>query len=131
MTSRQVRRKAEPTRAHTGRTPVPTDGDYCDRPTPHRLLAEGKCSDFVLPSEVLQLRQVMAKLRQERERLGITLATLSERTGIDQAALSRLESGRNANPTLGTLCRVAEALGKMICCTCQDVSAEGRVSPRL
>lgn len=54
--------------------------------------------------------EAMARLRLERERKGLSLADLSERTKIDPTALSRLERGLG-NPTLGTLNRVAAALG--------------------
>jgi transcriptional regulator with XRE-family HTH domain len=69
---------------------------------------------------LLLLHQVVAWLKQERERQNLTLAEMSKRTGIDQAALSRLETGKNSNPTFDTLCRVAAALGKAICFSFQD-----------
>jgi len=46
----------------------------------------------------------------------LTLAQLAERTGIDQAALSRLETGKQANTTVGTLSRIADALGVEFYC---------------
>ena len=45
-----------------------------------------------------------------RERRGLTQAELADRTGIDQADISRIERGA-ANPTERTLGRIAEALG--------------------
>jgi transcriptional regulator with XRE-family HTH domain len=66
------------------------------------------------------LHQAFAWLKQERERQNLTLAEMSERTGIDQAALSRLETGRNSNPTYDTVYRVAAALGKVISWTFRD-----------
>lgn len=45
-----------------------------------------------------------------RERRGLTQAELAERTGIDQADISRIERG-SANPTERTLSRIGEALG--------------------
>ncbi len=91
-----------------------------ERPTPQQLLAEGGHKEFVKLGELLLLHQAVAWLKQERERQNLTLAEMSKRTGIDQAALSRLETGKNSNPTLDTLYRVAAALGKTICCTFQD-----------
>jgi transcriptional regulator with XRE-family HTH domain len=44
----------------------------------------------------------------------ISLAELRERTGIGRSALSRLENDPEANRTITTLARVAEALGKQI-----------------
>ena len=91
-----------------------------EKPTPEKLLAEGGGTDFIPLGELLQIHQIAFWLKRERERQGMTLAELSDRTGIDQAALSRLENGRNANPTLDTLNRVASALGKVISCTFQE-----------
>jgi len=45
------------------------------------------------------------------------------RAGIDQAALSRLETGVHSNPTLETHCRIASTLGKRIVCDIQDAPA--------
>ena len=91
-----------------------------ERPAPEQLLAEGGHTEFVKLGELLRLHQAVAWLKQERERQNLTLAEMSRRTGIDQAALSRLETGKNSNPTLDTLNRVAAALGKTICLSFQD-----------
>ena len=56
----------------------------------------------------------MSALRDERERQGLSLADINARTGIDRAALPRLESNQDANPTLATLERYAEAIGKQL-----------------
>jgi DNA-binding Xre family transcriptional regulator len=93
-----------------------------ERPTPEQLLAEGGHTEFVKLGELLRLHQAVAWLKQERERQNLTLAEMSRRTGIDQAALSRLETGKNSNPTLDTLNRVAAALGKTICLSFQDAN---------
>ncbi len=68
----------------------------------------------LLKKEGTPLRQVLAALRAERERQGLSLADINERTGIDRAALSRLENNEDANPTLATLERYAEAVGKQM-----------------
>jgi transcriptional regulator with XRE-family HTH domain len=61
----------------------------------------------------------------------LTLAALSDRSGIDQGALSKLETGSHGNPTLETLYRVALALGKVIVCVLQDAPADRPVNERL
>jgi DNA-binding phage protein len=61
-----------------------------------------------------QLHDAFVLLRAERRLRGISLAELRERTGIGRSALSRLENDPGANPTIATLARVAEALGKRI-----------------
>jgi DNA-binding phage protein len=68
----------------------------------------------LIKKEGTPLRQVLSALRTERERQGLSLADINERTGIDRAALSRLENNEDANPTLTTLERYAEAVGKQM-----------------
>ena len=68
----------------------------------------------LIKKEGTPLRQVLSALRAERERQGLSLADINERTGIDRAALSRLENNEDANPTLSTLERYAEAVGKQM-----------------
>jgi predicted transcriptional regulator len=59
-----------------------------------------------------RLRETVRLLKAEREALGLTLQELGDRTGIGKANLSRLENSRNPNPTVKTLARYADALGK-------------------
>lgn len=54
------------------------------------------------------LGQVGPRLRRLRQRRGLTLARLSERSGISESTLSRLESGQR-RPTLQLLLPLAEA----------------------
>jgi ribosome-binding protein aMBF1 (putative translation factor) len=62
---------------------------------------------------LVAFRRFVASLRRERERQGLSLADLAERAGIDKATLNRIENGR-CNPTVNTLARHVEALGKVI-----------------
>ena len=55
----------------------------------------------LLKKEGTPLRQVLAALRAERERQGLSLADINERTGIDRAALSRLENNEDATAPRG------------------------------
>ena len=48
-----------------------------------------------------------------RKKTGFTQKELSERTGIAQGDISRLENG-NANPSLHTLQRLASAMGMKV-----------------
>lgn len=50
------------------------------------------------------------RLRQVRERLLVTQAELSERAGITESTLSRIENGLQ-RPRISTLRKIAEALG--------------------
>ncbi len=41
----------------------------------------------------------------------LSLADVAKRSGIDKAALSRIESGQNTNPTVATLETIARSIG--------------------
>ena len=53
---------------------------------------------------------IAERVRQAREGRGMTQAELAARIGSTQPALARLEAG-GVTPNLGTLHRIAEALG--------------------
>jgi len=61
-----------------------------------------------------QLAAVMQKLKAAREAKGLSLADIYERTGMDRSALSKLENVTNENPTIDTLLRYAEVVGKRL-----------------
>lgn len=50
---------------------------------------------------------------EARVKKGITQAQLASKVGTKQSAIARLESG-NANPSIGFLQKLAEALGKKL-----------------
>jgi DNA-binding Xre family transcriptional regulator len=68
--------------------------------------------DGVVPD--LGFSELLAALRLERERLGLSLGEVSRRIGIDTADLSRLENGKVPDPRSSTLTRYARALGKRL-----------------
>ena len=67
--------------------------------------------------------EALAGLRRERERQGLSLTDLAERTGIDRATISKLETGKIANPTVGTLRTLARALGRKLTWTLESVES--------
>lgn len=64
--------------------------------------------------DMLALNVLVDQLRQARESQGLSLADVSERTGIDRAALNKIETRKNQNPTYGTLARYAAAVGRSL-----------------
>ena len=54
--------------------------------------------------------EIIQSLIEARKSLGLTQKELSERTGIAQGDISKLETG-NTNPSLHTLVRLAEGMG--------------------
>jgi DNA-binding phage protein len=97
--------------------------NYRTRPSP-RALYEGGQIDRAACERAEQVRaagpperpfrELIAALRAERERQGLSLAELARRTGMDRAAIHKLEIGLNRNPTFATLDRYAHALGARI-----------------
>lgn len=69
------------------------------------------------------LKQVLHALKQERERQGISLAVMNERTGIDRGSLSKIENDEDPNVTINTLLRYAGAIGKTLTVQIDDCSA--------
>ena len=57
---------------------------------------------------------LLAHFKAVRESQGLTLAEVAQRMEIDPPALSRLETGKMLNPTLATLHKWAEALGRKL-----------------
>jgi transcriptional regulator with XRE-family HTH domain len=53
---------------------------------------------------------IALQIRALRDRQGISQIELAEKTGMNQNAISRLESPRRGRPTISTLKRLAEAL---------------------
>jgi DNA-binding XRE family transcriptional regulator len=67
-----------------------------------------------------ELQELLRQLKAAREAKGLSLADLTELTGMDRSALSKLETGRRANPTVETLVRYAEAVGKRLVVSLTD-----------
>lgn len=69
------------------------------------------------------LAELFSELRRVRETAGLSLSDMQERTGIDRATISKLETGQRANYTLDTALRYADALGKQVLVTLADKPA--------
>jgi len=82
-----------------------------DLPGPEDLAESGDFEGPYRQGDIMAFLSAMAALKRERERRGLSLAEVSERSGLDKGMLSRLENGKLLNPTLSTLWRYAEAIG--------------------
>ncbi len=96
------RRNATPTEAKRIREAIADEKKHRDA-----TLAQAR----EMKAAVLASRGLVATLRAERERQGLSLADLKQRTGISREAISRLENLDTPNPTLQTLARLASAMG--------------------
>lgn len=99
------------------------DKFQAERPTPAELLASGEYVGPIPHGLSLTLRAAMHDLKQAQESAGLSLADVAERSGIDKAALSRLETGVTENPTVETLMQYARAVGKELTWSLRDVPA--------
>jgi len=67
-----------------------------------------------------QVDDLVKQLKSAREEKGLSLADLTELTGMDRSALSKLETGQRPNPTVETLVRYADAVGKRLVVSLAD-----------
>lgn len=70
-------------------------------------------TDYDLGNDVGRL------IRETRNELGITQQELSERTGISQSSISRIENGSSV-PSLVTLKKIGDSIGKRIIITYEN-----------
>jgi len=84
------------------------------KPGPEELLASGRWQGPIVVEGQQEFWEAIRQLRSCREAQGLTLKDVSERCGIDVATLSKLENGKQANPTLFTMLLYVGALGKRL-----------------
>lgn len=84
------------------------------------IIAEARRRKQAHDGVAAKLRHAFRLLKNERQAQGLSLADMQERTGMSRSAISRLENDDAANPTIETLTRYAEALGKQLAITLTD-----------
>lgn len=67
---------------------------------------------------------LVRQLKAAREAKGLSLSDMTQRTGMDRSALSKLETGQRPNPTVETLVRYAEAVGKHLVVKLADLPGQ-------
>ena len=110
-TTEAIRSASRTPKSRAGRAAVPVEeaggprlGELV-RPgelTPERVFVMGALGALV---------NAMAEIRRVRAAKGLSLSEVSRRSGLSLSVLSRLESGKNARPTVRTLARYAGAVG--------------------
>jgi DNA-binding XRE family transcriptional regulator len=93
-----------------------------EKPSLQQLVESGDAAPAMPLGRYIELRLALEALKKAREAAGLSLADVAERSGIDKAALSRLENGVHDNPTVDTLMRYAAAVGKKLVWTLQDLA---------
>ncbi len=64
--------------------------------------------------------EMVKQLKAAREQRGLSLSDMTRLTGVDRSALSKLETGQRPNPTVDTLVRYAQAVGKRLVVSLTD-----------
>jgi DNA-binding Xre family transcriptional regulator len=120
MSKKRAYRNERRTQGQVARDRALREKYQSERPSLESLVASGEYSAPLPQGEFLSLMEFASAIRAIRQRLEMSLSDLSEVSGIDKAALSRLESGQAENPTYSTLERVANALGKRLRLALED-----------
>ena len=94
--------------------------EFAHCPTQDDLEASGAYEGPIKSGAYFTVKVLLHELKQTREAAGLTLAAVSKLAGMDQATLSRLENGRQPNPTVDTLWRYACAVGRRLVLTHAD-----------
>jgi DNA-binding XRE family transcriptional regulator len=93
------------------------------KPGPSELLTPQECADAA--PFYFVLRVYIQQLKEAREAAGLTLAEVSERTGMAIESLSRLETGAQTNPTWKTLGLYAKAVGRQPRLSAEMLNGDG------
>jgi ribosome-binding protein aMBF1 (putative translation factor) len=99
------------------------------RPSLEDLVRVGACDpDAVMTMGMyFDVQRALQALKREREQRGLSIAAVAERSGLDRAVVSRLENGKQDNPTVATLMRYAAAIGKRFLWTYENLPMKNAV----
>jgi DNA-binding XRE family transcriptional regulator len=98
-----------------------------EKPSLVDLVRTGECDpDAVMTMGMyFDVQKALQALKQTRKRRGLSIGEVAQRSGLDRAVISRLENGKQDNPTVATLMRYAAAVGKRFLWSYEDLPASG------
>ena len=111
MSAKRIHRRIERTPEQLRQLEEIRERFQRERPQLKDLLASGDAAEVVAQGEYLDLLATLATLRKHRQRQGLSLSDVAERSGLDKGKITLLENGMYVNPTVDTLYRYAEAIG--------------------
>lgn len=123
MKFKSVQKRIERTPEELARIQAIRKNFQAEKPTMEQLLATGEYTQPVPLATYLGTKELLHDLKHEREKAGLSLTDVANRTGMDKAAISRLENGHQQNPTVETLSRYAMAIGKQLVWAFLDLPA--------
>ena len=126
MKARRVFRANRKTVEERAREQTLRDKLQKEKPALEDLVRAGACDpDAVMTMGMyFDVQRALQALKRERERCGLTISAVAERSGLDRAVVSRLENGKQDNPTVATLMRYAAAIGKRFLWSYEDLVTE-------
>ena len=92
--------------------------EHLKRVRPQKLSDGEEALEYDIFSEIAE-NLIAARMEE-----GLTQGELAKRCGISQANISKFETG-SSHPSLATLKRIADGLGRRLSVTFEDVSFEG------
>jgi hypothetical protein len=95
-----------------------------ERPSLEDLVRSGACDPNAVMTMGMYFDVQGALQGLKREQRGLSIATVAERSGLDRAVVSRLENGKQDNPTVATLMRYAAAVGQRFLWTYENLPAK-------
>jgi len=111
ISKRPVAKKPKRSKADLARLQGIRETFQRERPSLAELVASGEYTEPIPQPEYLMMLELASELKRTRQAKRLSLADVARRSGIDKAALSRIENGQNANPTIGTLQTIARSMG--------------------
>lgn len=126
MRPKRIHRRIERTASEKVRILALRSRFQSERPAPQQLIASGEYSEPMPIGQYVEIQRALQELKRQREQSKLSLADVSKRSGIDRAAISRLENGLQPNPKLDTLCRYAAAIGKQIVWSFREIKSRQR-----
>jgi predicted transcriptional regulator len=124
MKARRVFRPNTKTDAERARERVLREKLQKQKPSLDDLVRTGECDpDAIMTMGMyFDVQRALQALKRERERCGLSIGEVAQRSGLDRAVVSRLENGKQDNPTVTTLLRYAAAVGKRFLWSYEDLA---------
>ena len=123
MKARRIFRASQKTAEELAREKALREKLQKEKPSLEDLVEAGACDpeSAMTMGMYFDIQGALQALKAERMRCGFSVNTVAERSGLDRAVVSRLENGKQDNPTVATLMRYAAALGKRFVWSYEDL----------
>ena len=137
MKARRISRASRKTAEERAREKTLREKLQREKPSLEDLIRDGECDpDAVMTMGMyFDVQGALQALKRERLRSRLSIGDVAKRSGLDRAVVSRLETGKQDNPTVATLMRYAAALGKRLVWSydnlaTRDTSSDGKTGRR-